>query len=389
MRKITLSIALVFFLMASMMAQYSKVEDITIESTELNQTREIMVHTPLGYNENDYAYYNVIYVFDAQNRRFFDYVSSLAMLSKEAGQGFIVVGIKATTITEKENGETKYTYFRNMDLLPRDTEFFGGRYKGNSEAFLAYVKNEVVPYVEANYRVLPGKMAVGHSLSASFLIYSLLNEPDLFDSYIAVSPNVDYDNERLVKGLRDFETENLSSTKYLYVSHGDEGESFGWQEANEHAYALLKDTLHSDKLKVTVENYPEENHGSNFIYSVSSAMRTYLETIRPKWNKEFSEEKYEVTFRLKVLNEEDEIYLAGNQSSLGDWNSDQIKMKKISPLIREITLNVRDHVEVVFFRDGKSQAWIKYGEGGRSTYPMMIRPKEGAEYVFEVDSYMN
>lgn len=389
MRKITLSIALVFFLMASMMAQYSKVEDITIESTELNQTREIMVHTPLGYNENDYAYYNVIYVFDAQNRRFFDYVSSLAMLSKEAGQGFIVVGIKATTITEKENGETKYTYFRNMDLLPRDTEFFGGRYKGNSEAFLAYVKNEVVPYVEANYRVLPGKMAVGHSLSASFLIYSLLNEPDLFDSYIAVSPNVDYDNERLVKGLRDFETENLSSTKYLYVSHGDEGESFGWQEANEHAYALLKDTLHSDKLKVTVENYPEENHGSNFIYSVSSAMRTYLETIRPKWNKEFSEEKYEVTFRLKVLNEEDEIYLAGNQISLGDWNSDQIKMKKISPLIREITLNVRDHVEVVFFRDGKSQAWIKYGEGGRSTYPMMIRPKEGAEYVFEVDSYMN
>jgi hypothetical protein len=64
-------------------------------------------------------------------------------------------------------------------------------------------------------------------------------------------------------------------------------------------------------------------------------------------------------------------------------------MKKVSPLERSITLNVQDYVEVNFFRNGAAKAWLKYGEDGRTNYPMMIRPKEGAEYRFEVDSYMD
>ena len=100
-----------------------------------------------------------------------------------------------------------------------------------------------------------------------------------------------------------------------------------------------------------------------------------------------SDESYEVTIQLKVLNEEDEIYVSGNQSKLGNWEQDQIKMDKVALLIREIKVDVHDHVEVKFFRDGTSQAWIKFGEDGRSTYPIMIRPKAGRVYDFEVYKY--
>ena len=376
MRLFILSILLLCSTILSIGAQYSAVEMISIESEELNQTRT-------------HSYYNVIYVFDAQNRKYFDFVSSLAMLSKEANRGFIVVGVRATTLTEEVDGETKFTYFRNMDMLPSDTDFFRGRYKGNSEAFLAFIKNELVPHIEEEYRVLPGRMAVGHSLSASFLIYTLLNEPALFDSYVAISPNLDYDNERLLHGLRSFNTKDLGSVKHLYVSHGDEGQTFGWQESIDKGYPLLKDTLASDKLKVTVESYPEEDHNSVFIHSMISAMDNYMKNIRPKWNTELSDETYEVTIRLKVPAEGDEIYISGNQRNLADWAQDQIKMKKVSPFMREITLELKDHAEILFHKDGKSQAWISFGDGGRSSYAMMIRPKEGSEYTFEVESYMN
>jgi predicted alpha/beta superfamily hydrolase len=370
---------------SSLHAQYAKVEEYTIESRELNQTREIMVYTPLGYDEYVYTYYNVIYVFDAQTRELFDYVSSLANLSRESGQGIIVVGIKATDIIEIKEGKKNYVYFRNLDLLPEDTDFFRDRYQGNSSAFLAYIKNEVIPYVEENYRVLPGKMAVGHSLSASFLMASLAKVPDLFDSYVAISPNLDYDDYRIIKDLRHFNTRQFKSPKYLYVSHGNEGEAFGWDV--EPGQKFIKDSLSSEYLKVTVENFPEQGHMSNFIGSMGSVMRTYFDSIRPLWNETMSVEKYQITLRLKVLDEEDEIYVSGNQSGLGSWDPDKIKMDKVAPLIRELKVEVHDHAEIKFFRDGNSQAWIKFGEEGRSTYPIMIRPIAGSVYNFEVYKY--
>ena len=372
---------------SSLHAQYAKVEEYTIESNELNQNREIMVYTPLGYDGYIHTYYNVIYVFDAQTRELFDYVSSLANLSRESGQGIIIVGIKAKDIIKEEGGKQKYVYFRNLDLLPEDTNFFRGRFQGNSSAFLAYIKNEVIPYVEENYRILPGKMAIGHSLSASFLIASMMKEPDLFDSYIAVSPNLGYDNQHLIKDLRQFDTKQFSSTKYLYVSHGNEGDAFGWKKSIEAGQQFIKDSLGSETFKVTVENYPEQGHMSNFISSIGSVMRTYYDSIRPIWNETMSVEKYQITLRLKVLKEEDEIYVSGNQSGLGNWVPNKIKMGKVAPLIRELNVEVHDHAEIKFFRDGNSQAWIKFGEDGRSTHPIMIRPTSGKVYNFEVYRY--
>lgn len=362
-------------------AQYSNVENISIESKELNQTREIMVYTPLGY-DNEYALYNVIYVFDAQNRELFDYVTSVANMSKEAGQGLIVVGVKATTIFEEVNGKKTWVYARNSDLLPEDTKRLGGR-KGNLNNFLAYVKNEVIPFVETNYRLLPGKTAIGHSLSASFVTYALTQHPDMFDNYVAVSPNLEYDDEFLLNKLRGLDTKSFSTKKYLYMSHADEA-NWGWGPSNQAAYTLLKDTLQSDTFQVKIEEYPNEGHMSSYIPAVRSALKTYLNDIRPSWKDIRSEETYEVTFQVKVLNENDEVYIFGNQESLANWQKDKIKMHKTSPFEREITLEVQNHVEVQFSNDGESLAWISIGEMGRSTHPMMIKPKAGATYSFEI-----
>lgn len=365
-------------------AQPSMVKTVTIESKELNQSREIMIYTPMGYEEFKHNFYNVIYVFDAQNREFFDFVSSYTNLSKDKGQGTLVVGIKATLITETdENGNMKLIHGRNQDFVPSDSKLWGGM--GKAEKFLAYVKNEVVPYVESNYRTLPGRTGVGHSLGASFMVYALTEAPEVFNNYIAVTPNLAYDDQRLVKKLRNFNTENLSTPKYLYLSHADEFKTWkSWGPANKAADALVQDTLASENFFVTVENYPEQTHMGVFIPSAMTAMDTYLTTIKPKWDKDLSEETYEVTFRVTVMDEEDDVFIFGNQESLANWENGQIKMNKVSPLVREISLPVQDHVVLSFSTDGKTDAWIKTGPMARTKGGLMMRPVAGATYEFEL-----
>lgn len=338
MRNIILSTVLMCVLTAQVFAQLAKaqVEEVNIQSKELNQTRKILIYKPRFYNEKKFGYYDVIYVFDAQNREFFDYTSSLAHLikGKKGRQEFIVVGIQAT-FTKKP------LYFRNLDFLPSNTKFFRGKFKGNSEKFLAYVKNEVVPYVESNYRTLHHRTAVGHSLGASFLISTLLKEPNLFDNYIAVSPNMAYDNQRLVQGLRAFDTKKLTSRKYLYLSHAREAKHWkDWGAAYVNAFPLLKETLACDKFRVTLEKYPEEDHMGGFVPSLTSALKLYLNEIEPVQRKQLPKKKYKITIQVKVPQKEGDLYISGNQESLGNWKPRQVKMKKVSPTIREITLKV-------------------------------------------------
>lgn len=388
MNKLILQIILLFFIASSVFAQ--KFDDITIDSKELNQKREIVVYTPLSYPD-PYTYYNVIYVFDAHDRPLYDYVNSIAHLSKENHKGFIVVGIKATY-------DPINFYARNHDLLPSTTSRnMGPKSKGNAENFLKYVNNEVIPYVENNYRTLKHRTAVGHSLSASFLVYAMLHEPTLFDNIIAVSPNLADDNQRLVTGLAKFDSNQYSTPKFLYVSHADEGKSEfyqGWGEANEKAYKILENDLNTENFKVVVEEYPDQSHRTGFVPSIKSAFSIYINEIEPLQEKLRSQETYQVTFKIKVPNENDEIFITGNQESLGNWIPNKIKMNKVSSLEREITLQLQDPVEVKFTRGSwDTEAWIKLfndqtmDSGNVTNAGRMCRPKEGMEVNFEIVGY--
>ena len=202
------------FLVSSKAQEIAKIESIKINSKELQQEREILIYTPKNYDESKFSYYDVIYVFDSQNREFFDYVHSVISFLSNTSKNFIVVGITSTYIE-------KLNYARNNDLLPypkntNPKDFYNG-YSGNANNFLSYVKKEVVPYIESNYRTLNHRTAVGHSLSASFIVYAMLNETNLFDNYIAISPNFSFDKERLVADIKQFDYAKIKSNKFLYI----------------------------------------------------------------------------------------------------------------------------------------------------------------------------
>lgn len=359
--------------------EIAKIETIKINSKELKQKREILVYTPDNYNESPYMHYDVIYVFDSQNREFFDYVHSMISFLNNASKNFIVVGI-----TSPYN--KKLDYARNNDLLPypKNTklkDFYNG-YSGNANNFLNYIKNEVVLYIDSHYRTLKHKTAVGHSLGASFVFYSLLNEPDLFDNYIAISPNFAFDKERLVDDLYHFDFSKLKTNKYLYLSNANEAENWKeWKPAREKVYSYLKDSLKTEKLNVIVKDFSSETHWSTFPPSLNFAFKYFINNIYGQQQKELSIEEYEVTINVKVPNKKDEVFITGNQTNLGNWTPNQIKMNKKSDFERELKVKVHSPAQFKFTKGNwETESEVKNGAMENIT----IIPENKKEYNFEI-----
>jgi hypothetical protein len=357
----------------------ARVESKKIQSTALKQEREILIYTPIDYDWRVNEYFNVIYVFDSQNREFFDYASSIISFLPNNGNSFIVVGI-----TSPFNEELNYG--RNNDLLPKlvseDSKKRYGEYSGNADNFLEYVANEVIPYVDKNYRTLNENIAIGHSLSASFLLYSIVKKPNLFSNYIAISPNLAYDNEILTNQIITYDYSKINKKTYLYLSNANEGIEYWkeWKPAREKVYDFLNSKLKNENIDINIGTFVNNNHLNTFPPSLNNALEYYFKNISKKQENQVSKEFYETTIRLKVENESDIIYITGNQKNLGDWNPDKIEMKKISEFEREIVLKLQSPVQFKFTKGN----WETELQLDGTYTKVTIKPELKKEYYFKI-----
>ncbi len=255
--------------------QIAQVDNIEISSVHLNQKRQLFIYTPVEYNEKTLLNYDVIYVFDSQNRDFFDLTHSLISFLNTDRQ-FIVVGI-TSPYYESTN------YGRNNDMLPVPVnvdpgDFFKGHYGGNGK-FAAFVREEVIPYIESNYRVTGHRICVGHSLSASFIINTIFTDAEMFDSYIALSPNFSYDGERMVTDIKNFDYSSLEHQKFVFLSNADEGITYWeeWKPAREKVYTFWRNQKNSDnKIHVVIGRYPDQSHWNSILPALTDGLNAYL-----------------------------------------------------------------------------------------------------------------
>src|SRR5690348_8483131 len=91
--KFGLILLFIVFFLQTFAQSIARVENVKILSKALNQEREILIYTPVDYDWRTNEYFNVIYVFDSQNREFFDYTSSIISFLTDGNKSFIVVGI--------------------------------------------------------------------------------------------------------------------------------------------------------------------------------------------------------------------------------------------------------------------------------------------------------
>ncbi|MCK4676626.1 MAG: alpha/beta hydrolase [Bacteroidales bacterium] len=157
-------------------------EKVTFKSNILDENRTILVYLPQSYNQTDFCY-PVMYLLDGGFH--FHHTSGIVGFMSRAGiiPEMIVIGI--TNVD------------RNRDFSPTRTEQIPT--SGGAEKFLSFLSDELIPFVDRNYRTLPYEILVGHSFGGTFATYTLLNRPETFNAYIAISPYLQYDDADLVK----------------------------------------------------------------------------------------------------------------------------------------------------------------------------------------------
>jgi predicted alpha/beta superfamily hydrolase len=163
-----------------------------------------LVHLPDGY-DNSGKEYPVIYMMNGQSvSSFANAFSTLDNLSNERIPDMILIGISNTGVAE------------DYWSCPDDS----GKVK-LGDSFSKFLKEDLIPEVNRNYRTNEYKILFGQSNAGLFVLYSCLIQPDLFNAYIVASPMFGWCPQFYTEKPRAFLNNNTSLNKKLYVSYGD------------------------------------------------------------------------------------------------------------------------------------------------------------------------
>jgi len=188
----------------------------TLRSKILNETRRIWVYVPASANNKMFTkqVYPVVYLLDGPSH-FHSVTGLIQQLSFVSGNTvlpeMIVVGIQNTDRTRDltPTHSTTSPYGQTPEMLKNS---------GGGDNFLAFIEKELMPYVDTTYPAAPYKMLVGHSFGDLLVMHTLLNKPELFNSYIAIDPSVWWDEQALVKKATAALQENRFPAKPFYLA---------------------------------------------------------------------------------------------------------------------------------------------------------------------------
>ena len=176
---------------------------LKIHSTILNEDRMLWIYNPDTARTSTMRY-PVIYLLDGEAH--FIHTTGIVQFLAEVGRmpEMVVVGIESTN--------------RMRDFTPQPADK-SVPFSGSAETFLRFVKDELIPFVDANYRTAPFRVLVGHSIGGTFALHTFLTRPEVFNSYMLISPNLWWGNDTLVSQLDAFLKKPPTLKALVYETH--------------------------------------------------------------------------------------------------------------------------------------------------------------------------
>ncbi len=188
-------------------------ETFTIASRVLGEVRRINVYAPPVYADSPNVRLPVLYMPDGGLAEDFLHVAGLVQVSVGNGtmRPFLLLGIENTARRRDLTGPTQNAQDRT--IAPR---------VGGSAAFRRFIREELMPVVRERYRTTSESAIVGESLAGLFVVETLLLEPDLFDSYIAIDPSLWWNDGKLVAGAEARLRAHSPGKKALWFASSEE-----------------------------------------------------------------------------------------------------------------------------------------------------------------------
>lgn len=250
---------------------------VCLENTELHRLRsrfidqeyQLQVYLPPTYSDPSQSF-PVLYLLDA-DKSFGMAKDILEWLnwSQEIPE-LIIVGIAYG------EGTPQWWQKRSRDYTPsQDSARTWGEWPlaGGGEAFLQFIAQELIPFVEATFRTQGNDRAmVGLSFGGLFAAYVLLTQPELFNRYIMVSPALLWDNKAIFRFEELFSRshDTLHASVYSAVGELDDRETFisPWQE-----FFDIVETRRYKDLSLTAEVVARETHISVYPVGLTRGLK--------------------------------------------------------------------------------------------------------------------
>jgi predicted alpha/beta superfamily hydrolase len=177
---------LVFFSCGNTPVAFSlKTERTTLQSTYVKDSFDIYVTLPSTYDESK-KNFPVIFYLDANlksGNTLRVIVDDFSKKQRPIPAVFIGVGHFGNYhVLRRRDLITPYAKDKNDSLISEDPNF------GQTKNFYLFMQNELIPYVERNYRVTTNRTLVGHSLGGLFTFYCLFQKERMFTKFVALSP---------------------------------------------------------------------------------------------------------------------------------------------------------------------------------------------------------
>ncbi|TJY36046.1 alpha/beta hydrolase-fold protein [Pontimicrobium aquaticum] len=186
-------IALIAFLICSLTVnsqvrgdEVSIGTNYVISSKILNQDRNIQIYLPDSYTSSN-AEYPVLYILDGQ--RFFTNGVAIqkSLMAPTALPEMIIVGINSSRSLRRT------------------------LYGDDSDKFTSFLKDEVIKFIDSNYRTTKERVIFGWEAAAYYISEMVLKEEDLFSG--AIITDGGYASEDIVKEF------NSNTDVYLYMAN--------------------------------------------------------------------------------------------------------------------------------------------------------------------------
>lgn len=241
-----------------------------IESAQLSEKRIINVYLPEGYKQSDTTTYPVIYLLDGSADEDFIHVVGLVQFNNfpwiNRVPKSIVIGI--VNVDRKRDFTFPTTIAEDKKNMPAT---------GHSDKFIAFIENELQPFVEKKYKTNASKTIIGQSLGGLLATEILFKKPTLFTNYIIISPSLWWDNGSLLNQTPDLLKESFLQKTGIYIGVGKEGLApCKIPHVMEVDANLLAEKIQSTKsrsLKVHFDYLPQEDHATITHQAVFNALR--------------------------------------------------------------------------------------------------------------------
>ncbi len=248
--------------------------DHNIYSAVLEEDRKIFIRLPKDYDKK--KSYPLIIKTDG-NFNLSRWDESMAELShKNKIEDSIIVAIPNLFWIDSRNRDLVPPYARkDVKIEERPKTDNSPLIFGKADLFLKFIETEIMPYIENNFSINDNRVLSGFSAGGSFVLYTIVSNPELFTGYFAFSPAAWYDGSVVVSEFKNGLNNVSGNPLFLYLSLGG--------AENEIITESFKGLLSAIESNAPINFYSEHSysegagHVENPYVSVPKALVAYYE----------------------------------------------------------------------------------------------------------------